>query len=224
MAQSPKELVPHFFVKTANTYDKIANFATFGKDNYWKKEIVNKIDDANKILDLACGTGKLTRMMADKFPDSNIVGLDISQSYLEIASKHMCPNISFIHQDAERMSIDMKFDCICSSYIPKYCDPKILIKNCINHLNSEGSIILHDFVFPKTHLVQTFWKLHFVFLRLLGNFIPSWKYAFSELPKLIQESKWVEQYSQELRKNGFEVKQQNLTWNSSVILYSKRKI
>lgn len=224
MVQSPKELVPNFFGKTAKTYEKIATFATFGKDNYWKKEIIDKIDNANTILDLACGTGKLTRMIASRFPSSKIVGLDISKSYLDIASKNSFQNISFVHQDAESMSLDEKFDCICSSYIPKYCNPKILIKNCINHLAPGGSIIFHDFVYPKNSLVQEFWKLHFVFLRFLGNFISSWSYAFSELPKLIQESKWVEQYSQELIKNRFEVRQQNLTWNSSVILYAKRNI
>ena len=224
MVRSPKDLVPYFFGKTARTYERIATFATFGRDNYWKKEIVSKIENANSILDLACGTGKLTRMIAGIFPRSRIVGLDISKSYLEIACKNSFQNILYVHQDAERMSLDEKFDCICSSYIPKYCNPQILIKNCINHLTNEGSIIFHDFVFPKNKLVKIFWKLHFMFLRFLGNFIPPWSYAFSELPKLVEASKWVEEYSKELIKNGFVVRQQNLTWNSSAILYAKKNI
>lgn len=224
MAQSPKELVPHFFGKTAKTYEKVSSFATFGKDKYWKKEILDKIDNPKSILDLACGTGTLTRMIAAKFPRSKIVGMDISESYLSIASKNFLPNTSFVHQDAEKMSLDEKFDCICSSYIPKYCNSKILIKNCINHLTPSGSIIFHDFVYPRNKIVQKFWKIHFVFLRFLGNFIPSWKMAFLELPKLIQKSKWVYQYSNELKKNGFDVRQQNLTLDCSVIIYAKRNI
>ncbi|MGD2106312.1 MAG: methyltransferase domain-containing protein [Nitrosopumilaceae archaeon] len=222
MQQSPKDLVPHFFDKTAQTYEKVATWATFGKDKYWKKEIVNKIDDANSILDLACGTGRLTRMIAAKFPRSRIIGLDISKSYLNIANNELFPNISFIHQDAEKMNIGEKFDCICSSYLPKYCDSKILIKRCMNHLNPGGSIIIHDFVYPENSMVRIFWKLHFVLLRFIGNFIPSWKYPFSELPKLIQKSKWIDQYIQELDKNGFDIRRQNLTWNSSVILHARK--
>jgi len=73
-AESPKDLVPQFFDKTAYTYDKVVNLTTFGKDKYWKKEILKKIPNCNSILDLACGTGILTFQIAEKFPDSKIVG------------------------------------------------------------------------------------------------------------------------------------------------------
>ena len=36
---SPKDLVPKFFGNTATSYDGIANWATLGKDKYWKNEI-----------------------------------------------------------------------------------------------------------------------------------------------------------------------------------------
>ena len=139
---SPKDLVPRFFDETANTYDNVALWATFGRDKYWKKEIVEKIEHANSILDLACGTGILTRKIASKFPKSQIVGIDISKSYLRIAEKNSSSfsNISFMHKDAEDLNIDEKFDCICSSYIPKYCKPDILIKQCITHLNPGGRV------------------------------------------------------------------------------------
>lgn len=224
MTQSPKDFVPRFFGKTANTYEKIAFWTTFGKDNYWKNEIIKKIDIANSILDLACGTGKLTRLIAMKFPRAKIIGLDISKSYLEIANKNDFSNILYVHQDAEKMNLDEKFDCICSSYIPKYCKPKILIERCVNHLNPSGFIIFHDFVYPKNSLVRALWEFYFVLLRFFGIFLPSWQYAFSELPGLIKKSKWVDQYKKELEKNGFYVQLQFLTWNSSVILYAKKNI
>ena len=39
MLQSPKDLIPYFFDKNAKTYDMVAFWATFGRDNYWKTEI-----------------------------------------------------------------------------------------------------------------------------------------------------------------------------------------
>lgn len=224
LIESPKNLIPYFFDNTAKTYDRVVFLATFGKDHYWKKEIVDKIENANSILDLACGTGILTRKIAEKFPQSKITGVDISKSYLKVATTKSLPNISFILQDAEKINLNEKFDCICSSYIPKYCNSKVLIKRCIDHLNPNGVIIFHDFVYPKKNLVQILWKLHFVLLRFIGNFIPSWKFAFSELPRLIQKSRWVDEYTQELEKFGFDVMQQNLTWNSSVILHTRKNI
>lgn len=221
--QSPKSLVPLFFEHTAKTYDKVAVWATFGKDKYWKKEIVEKIEHADSILDLACGTGILTRNIAKRFPQSQILGIDISKRYLEIAEKNSSSfsNISFLHVDAENLNLDKKFDCICSSYIPKYCNPEILVKKFIHHLNPGGKIILHDFTYPKNKLVKILWNSYFVLLNFIGTFAPSWKFAFVELPKLIKTSSWVNSYKQKLERNGFKVKLQNLTWHSSTILFAK---
>ena len=221
--QLPKDLVPHFFGKTAKTYDQIVFWTTFGKDNYWKNEIINKITSPNSILDLACGTGILTRKLAKKFPQANIVGIDISKDYLKIAEKnHLFSNISFLHQDAENLNLESKFDCICSSYIPKYCTPQKLVKNCIAYLNPGGQIIIHDFSYPTNNLIKRLWSSYFVLLNIVGVFLPSWKYAFAELPKLIKSSNWVKSYKHEFEKNGFDVTVQNLTWNSSVILNAKK--
>lgn len=221
--QSPKDLIPRFFDDTANTYDKVACWATFGKDTYWKQEIIAKIENASSILDLACGTGILTRKIAKRFPQSEILGIDISKSYLEIAEKNSLSisNISFLYCDAENLNLNKKFDCICSSYIPKYCNPENLVKKLILHLNPKGKVILHDFTYPKNNLVKMLWNSYFILLNFIGTFIPTWKYAFVELPKLIKKSNWVNSYKQEFERNGFDVKVQKLTWNSSAILFAK---
>lgn len=223
MAQNPRNLVPRFFDDTAKTYDAVVNWTTFGKDKYWKNKIIQKIPRVDSVLDLACGTGILTRMIAQKFPRTKITGVDISQTYLQIAKQNSTEfeNISFVHQDAEKLDLDEKFDCICSSYIPKYCDPKTLIQKCISHLNPNGTIILHDFVFPQNKLLQNLWNVYFKILLLAGNFIPSWVFAFAELPKLIRESSWAEDYEEILEKNCFTVKRLDMTWHTSSIIYAK---
>ena len=222
--QTPKDLVPKFFDNTAHTYDKIAYYATFGKDNYWKDKIIQKMKKPKSILDLACGTGILTRKLATEFPDSEIIGVDITKNYLKIAEKNSTnfSNISFIHQDAEKLLLEKKFDCICSSYIPKYCNAESLLNRCILHLNKNGNIILHDFLYPRNSIVQVFWKLHFISLQILGKFIPTWNEAFVELPKLIEYSNWVESYTTFFKNNGFIVEFEFLTFNTSGILTAHR--
>jgi demethylmenaquinone methyltransferase/2-methoxy-6-polyprenyl-1,4-benzoquinol methylase len=219
-AESPKNLVPKFFSNTATTYDKIAAWATFGKDRYWKKEILRQIPKADSYLDLACGTGILTRKIAEQFPLAKIVGVDISENYLNVAKKNSksYQNISFVLQDAEELSLPAKFGCVVSSYIPKYCDAGILVGACLAHLNDGGKIILHDFIYPKNKPVQKFWKMHFAILRLAGLFLPSWKDAFSELPNLIKASRWLDDCESELKKRGLAVTKQYLTCGTSAIL------
>lgn len=223
-AESNKNLVSRFFDNTSPTYDKVVNIATFSKDKTWKDEIIKKIIYCNSILELACGTGILTRKLAQTFPQSKIIGLDITLSYLQLAEKNsnMFSNISFVHQDAEKLNLNEKFDCICSSYIPKYCDPKTLVRRCIDHINPNGQIILHDFIYPTNKQIRFLWNLYFVILRFVGNFIPTWKDAFENLPKLIRTSTWIESYKNELEKNDFDVSISYQTWSTSAILYAKR--
>ncbi len=220
MVESNKELVPKFFDRTSESYDKIVSRTTLGKDSYWKKEILEKIPKCDSILDLACGTGILTQQIAQKIPNAKIVGVDVTPSYLEIAKKKLAsnPNISFVQQDAEKLNLNTKFDCITSSYIPKYCTAEILVKTCLNHLKPGGKIILHDFTYPKNILVRKIWNLFFVILNRLGKYAPDWKEVFVELPKLIRSSGWLEEYETSMRKNGLIVERQSLSWGTSAIL------
>jgi len=217
---SPKELVPKFFGKTSTTYDKVARWATLGKDDYWKKEILKQVPNGDTFLDLACGTGILTRKIAEKFPNSKITGVDLTKGYLNIAKQNSADykNISFIQQDAEKLNLDSKFDCIISSYISKYCDAEVLVKVCCEYLNPGGRIVLHDFIYPKSRAVQKLWNGIFVILKFVGCFVPSWKEAFLELPKLIKSSDWLKSYETAMRKNGLQVKCQHLTWGTAAIL------
>ena len=220
---SPKQLVPKFFGNTSDTYDSVAKWATLGKDDYWKKEILKQITKGDSFLDLACGTGILTRKIADKFPNSKITGVDITDGYLKIAKKNSSfyKNISFIQQDAEKLKLDSKFDCIISSYISKYCNADVLVKVCCDHLKPGGRIVLHDFIYPKSKAVQKLWNGLFVVLNFLGYFIPSWKEAFLELPKLIKSSDWLNSYESAMKKNGLQVTRHYLTWGTSAILVGK---
>ena len=219
-AESGKKLVPKFFDETGTTYDGVVSSGTLGKDKYWKSKILEQISDGNSFLDLACGTGILTREIAEKFPSGKIVGIDITKSYLDVAKENsnLFDNISFILDDAEKFKLDSKFDYITGSYLPKYCDPEILVKNCINHLKPRGKIVLHDFIYPKNPAVRGLWNFFLTFLRLVGYFIPSWKDALIGLPKLIRSTKWLQSYSNVMKKSGLNISSQYLTYGASAIL------
>ncbi len=220
LAEPAKNLVPKFFDDTGTTNDGVVSYGTLGKDKYWKKKILEQISDGSSFLDLACGTGILTREIAAKFPNAKIVGIDITKSYLNVAKQNSnsFDNISFILDDAEEFKLDSKFDCITASYLPKYCDPGILVKNCIMHLNPGGKIIFHDFTYPKNPAVRGLWNFFLTILRLVGYFIPSWKDALIGLPKLIRSTNWLHNYSDVMKKSGLKVSNQYLTYGAAAIL------
>jgi demethylmenaquinone methyltransferase/2-methoxy-6-polyprenyl-1,4-benzoquinol methylase len=224
--ESPKDLVPKFFDKTAQTYDIVVNLTTFGKDKYWKKEILKKIPPSETILDLACGTGILTLQIAEQFPNAQIIGIDVTESYLNIAKKKLKSHhkISFLKQDAEKLDLTQKFDCIVSSYIPKYCNSIDLITSCINHLKPHGKIILHDFTCPENKIVLALWNIYFVILNIIGYFVPNWRNVFVNLPKLIRTTRWLDDYEENIKKQGLQTERQSLTWNCSTILTGIKKV
>jgi demethylmenaquinone methyltransferase / 2-methoxy-6-polyprenyl-1,4-benzoquinol methylase len=224
--ESPKALVKQFFENTAVSYEKIVSLTTFGRDSYWKREIIKKIPKCGSILDLACGTGILTFKIAEKFPDAKITGVDITESFLNVAREKLKSNhkISFILEDAEKIDLTTKFDCITSSYIPKYCIPNILIEKCLNHLNPGGKIILHDFTYPQNAVIRGLWSLYFIILKIFGRLIPNWKDVFENLPKLVKLNNWVDDYGNIMKRNGLQVEIQFLTLRSSAILTGTKKI
>ena len=87
--ENPKDLVPTFFNNTSNSYDNIVHWTTFGKDSLWKHKILEQLTDQKTVLDLACGTGILTKQIAKKLPQAKITGVDITKNYLEKAQKKL---------------------------------------------------------------------------------------------------------------------------------------
>lgn len=150
--------------------------------------------------------------------------MDITHSYLDVAKSNSrsLKNILFICQDAEDLRVEQKFDSIISSYITKYCDAQTLIKKCVSYLNPNGKIILHDFMYPKNIFVRNLWNFYFVLLQLAGYFIPTWREAFVELPKLIRSSNWFEDYVIAMRQSNLDVKYQYLTLGSCAIIVGKK--
>jgi len=133
-------------------------------------------------------------------------------------------NISFVNQDAEKLNLGRKFDCITASYLPKYCTPDILVKNCIEHLNNGGKIILHDFTYPKNKFIRKMWNFYFIILDLVGFFVPDWKKVFVSLPHLIRTTYWVAEYEKTMKKNGLKVYKQDLTFGTSAIIVGTKII
>lgn len=222
----PKDLVPAFFNNTADSYDKIVSWTTFGKDRVWKNKILKQLSIEKTVLDLACGTGILTRQIAEKIPLAKVTGVDITTSYLEKAREklNLYQNVSFVNQDAEKLDLGEKFDCITASYLPKYCEPNILVKNCLEHLNEGGKIILHDFTYPKNRFVRIMWNFYFDILYFVGFLIPHWKKVFVDLPHLIRESDWVKEYENTMRNMGLNVYKQDLTLGTSTIIVGTKII
>ncbi|MEG8947532.1 class I SAM-dependent methyltransferase [Rosettibacter firmus] len=83
-------------------------------------QIKEIIEPASSVIDVGCGTGRLSFFIADKV--SNVVGIDLSQKNIERANKNLSKNpdkkISFVHTDISSMiSKNEKFDYAVMTYV-----------------------------------------------------------------------------------------------------------
>jgi demethylmenaquinone methyltransferase/2-methoxy-6-polyprenyl-1,4-benzoquinol methylase len=90
------------FTEIAPRYDLITRGLSFWRDAAWKKDLIASLPSLDEpfCLDLACGTGDITVLLAQKYPRGRIVGLDITEPMLELArARGSSPHLEFVNQD-----------------------------------------------------------------------------------------------------------------------------
>jgi len=103
------------------------------------------------VLDLGCGTGRLTAWMLDA--GHPVTAVDFSENMLEAARKN-APAARFLQaelMEAPKMLGESKFDCILAVYSIHHLPDQekyALLTALKAHLNPEGVIVLGDVSFP----------------------------------------------------------------------------
>ena len=102
------------------------------------------IKKGNRILDLACGTGVVTKRIIQKVGNSGyVVGGDSSVTAIKIAKKWNIKNsnLDFVNIDAENFYFSKQFDVITCQYaLFFFPDALKALKNMKNHLKREGKL------------------------------------------------------------------------------------
>ena len=222
-------LVERFFRGTGSSYDLVVNVATFGIDRRWKRRLVSLIPSrAERILDLACGTGISTLAIARRFPHSRVVGVDLREEYLAIARDKVrrlgLANVELVLSRAEDYLAEEPFDCISSSYLAKYADLPLLVRNSREMLKDGGLLLMHDFTFPPKPGLVAIWRLYFKALQLVGGALqPAWREIYHGLPRLIEETRWLQDAQEALANNRFSgIRVEHLTAYGSAIVAARK--
>lgn len=94
------------FSEVAPKYDFITKALSLGRDAAWKRKLLASLPHKEKpaCVDLACGTGDLTRMLAARFPGANVTGLDLTPAMLEIAHQRTADlRITYLEGSMDRL-------------------------------------------------------------------------------------------------------------------------
>jgi len=114
-----------------------------------------------KVVDLGCGTGELTRRLADFLPDCDVLGLDSSPQMLERTQQYARSGLRFELEDLAKLQ--GKWDLIISNAALQWSDNhEELIPHLFNCLKPGGQIVVQV---PSNHGGPT----HLTILRVAGE-------------------------------------------------------
>jgi SAM-dependent methyltransferase len=139
------------YKETFETWNKVASlyqdkFMDLDLYNDTYNFICNSITGNNeKILEIGCGPGNITKYLLSQRPDFDIFGIDIAPNMIELA-KNNNPTASFAIMDCRNIdNITTKYNgIVCGFCLPylSHTDSHKFIKDCYNLLNEDGLIYI----------------------------------------------------------------------------------
>jgi demethylmenaquinone methyltransferase/2-methoxy-6-polyprenyl-1,4-benzoquinol methylase len=115
-----RALNERLFTTIAGEYPWMTAALSLGRDAAWKRRLVRSLPDAARpvCLDLACGTGDLTRLLARRFPDGRVLGQDLTAAMLDEAKRRTAePNVQYEQCDIAATGLgDGSVDIVTGGY------------------------------------------------------------------------------------------------------------
>jgi len=162
--------------------------------------------DKIRIIDLGCGTGTIAKRLADKFPNSKIVCLDIASKMIEIAKYKLQDhnNTEFIVGDFSKIDFHEQFDVVVSSlalhHIQTDNEKKEFYQKIYSILTNSGQFINADVVLATTDYQQVINMSRWIdymnksvpMEEILNKWIPGHK-TEDRPSKLMDQLNWLEE-------------------------------
>ncbi|ADU75246.1 malonyl-CoA O-methyltransferase [Acetivibrio thermocellus AD2] len=173
-----KKILQMHFSRNAKNYDAYAKV---------QKKMANTLldmldlDSKNRldILDVGCGTGYLTKLLLDRWPDARITAIDIAPGMIEYARDRFNEsNVEFACLDIEEAELNQKYDLVISNATFQWFnDLGGTVNKLVQSLKSDGVLAFSTF----GHM--TFSELHFSYetarrkLKIDEEFPPGQKFC-----------------------------------------------
>jgi len=130
------------------------------------------------IVDVGCGTGTLGRELQFRFPDAQMIGIDISSGMIKEAQKHS-PNAQFLCADAMQIPLpDQSVDLLVSNLMLQWVDDfNAVFQEWARILKPNGTLLFTTFGPDTLYELQSSWAQvdgfdhvnHFIDLHTLGD-------------------------------------------------------
>jgi len=208
-------LVREMFDRIAGRYELLNAVMSAGLNRLWNREVVRatNLQPGDKAIDLACGTGSLTRDLAKRVGTNGyVLGIDFSREMLRVAQARPAPNTEYRLGDATNLEgvTSGVFDAATIAYgarnIP---DLDALFSEMTRCLRPGGVAVCLEIARPTGRVSGAFYGLWFdKIVPRLGARISGDAWAYSYLPESVKEFVAPDELSDIMERNGL----QDVTW------------
>ena len=196
-AEGKRRYVRRLFATIADRYDFITGFLSYGQDRRWKAQLIRlaALQPADRVLDLACGTGDLTFAAARRA--HRAVGLDITHRMLQLAmNRHSTGEPERLASHATRSFVtgdmlalpfgDAQFDVVTTGYgLRNGPDLRQAMLEIRRVLAPGGRLLSLDFNRPENPLVRA---VYLTYLTVVGSALGTVLHGDPDTYRYIPES------------------------------------
>jgi demethylmenaquinone methyltransferase/2-methoxy-6-polyprenyl-1,4-benzoquinol methylase len=179
------------FNNISSHYDLLNHLLSLNIDKYWRKKAIGHLhlnNNISTVLDLACGSGDVYKLLEKNHPMLKIFGIDFSINMLKIAKKKI-KKARLVLADVYSAPFKKEiFDRIIVAFgFRNFADKKEALIELYNLLRQNGILCIlelgsHD----RNKLFSIFFDLYFrKLLPSIGGVVSGDFKAYSYLPKIV---------------------------------------
>ena len=209
-----KEKVREMFDNIAPSYDKLNHVLSMNVDKLWRRHALKEIVDgsAQRILDVACGTGDSTISIARAAGEgSTVTGVDISEGMMALvegkaARAGVGDRIGLQVADGEALPYeDGTFDRVtCAFGIRNFEHKERGLEEFRRVLKPGGRAVILELSVPQNRLVRWGYDLYFShLLPAIGGAVSGDKAAYRYLPASVHNFPAPKDFCRMMEEAGF---------------------
>lgn len=207
--------VREMFDRISRRYELLNLIMTAGMHRRWNSRVIEVagLEGGERVLDLACGTGSLSRDLARAVgPYGYVLGIDFSAGMLRLARRRMYANLEYRLGDAtdlkevESRSFDVATIAYGARNIP---DLAALFSEMRRCLKPGGRAVCLEIARPEGVPARAFYGVWFDrIVPLLGGMISGDREAYAYLPRSVKEFVAPAELAGIMERSGL----RNVTW------------
>ena len=194
MSMSP---IAAMFDRISPKYDALNHLFSLNIDKLWRKKTAKTVSrsNPNAILDLATGTADLAIALAKHNPQAHIIGMDISESMLEIgkakvAQQNLENQIELRLGDAASLPFEEgAFDAVTVAFgVRNFEDLDKGLSEIGRVTKAGGQVCILEFSMPERFPVKQLYRFYFKHvLPKIGKWLSKDDGAYSYLPASVEK-------------------------------------